>query len=267
LDGSAAIKDICTYLSAEADPLLWYRKANLSITTMDLIRQGLRLAQDPKQITWIGPLLIMADTALCFLIVWKIPYTEIDWTTYMQQISIYLSGERNYTKFTGSTGPLVYPAAHVYIYCCLHYLTSSGTNIVLAQYLFVALYLGTLTLVLAVYRRAGAPPWILPMLVLSKRLHSIFMLRLFNDCFVVALLFAAILCYQERRWTVGSLLFSAGLAVKMSLVLALPAVGVLLLLAVGRDRALKQAVLMLQVQVSNPQYTESRIEDEADNLV
>ena len=89
------------------------------------------------------------------------------------------------------------------------------------------------------------------MLVLSKRMHSIFMLRLFNDGFAVFFLFAAIFAWQRRMWTVGSVLFSFGLGVKMSLLLALPAVGAMLLQGMGRDRALKQAVLMGQVQVSD----------------
>lgn len=168
----------------------------------------------------------------------------------MQQITLYLSGERDYTKLVGGTGPLVYPAAHVYLYRLLHDLTSGGTDIRLAQYLFVGLYLATLALVLVCYRNAGAPPWVLPMLVLSKRLHSIFVLRLFNDGFAVFFLFAAIACYQRKWWTLGSLAFSLGLGVKMSLLLALPAVGVVLWLGAGRDRALGQALLMGQVQVS-----------------
>lgn len=177
--------------------------------------------------------------------------TEIDWKAYNQQIALYLSGERDYTKIHGDTGPLVYPAAHVYIYRLLHYLTDSGTKIHLAQYIFIGLYLATLALVLTTYRRAKVPPWVLPMLVLSKRMHSIFMLRLFNDGFAVFFLFAAIFAWQRRMWTVGSVLFSFGLGVKMSLLLALPAVGAVLLQGMGRDRALKQAVLMGQVQVSD----------------
>jgi alpha-1,3-mannosyltransferase len=237
---------------------------------MDLIRKGLAIAQDPKQSAWINPLLILGDAFLSLLIVHKIsctyryyillqactnPFslledTEIDWKAYMEQVSLYLSGERNYINLVGGTGPLVYPAAHVYIYRALHYITNSGTDIRLAQYLFIGLYLATLALVLSCYRTAGAPPWVLPLLVLSKRLHSIFMLRLFNDGFAVFFLFAAVFCYQRKWWTVGSLAFSLGLGVKMSLLLALPAVGVVLWLGAGRDRAVKQALLMGQVQVS-----------------
>ena len=67
----------------------------------------------------------------------------------MEQVSLYLSGERNYINLVGGTGPLVYPAAHVYIYRFLYYLTNSGTDIRLAQYLFMGLYLDTLALVLS----------------------------------------------------------------------------------------------------------------------
>jgi hypothetical protein len=141
-------------------------------------------------------------------------------------------------------------STQLHIYRALHYITNSGTDIRLAQYLFIGLYLATLALVLSCYRTAGAPPWVLPLLVLSKRLHSIFMLRLFNDGFAVFFLFAAVFCYQRKWWTVGSLAFSLGLGVKMSLLLALPAVGVVLWQGAGRDRAVKQALLMGQVQVS-----------------
>jgi len=57
-------------------------------------------------------------------------------------------------------------------------------------------------------------------------------------------------------WTLGSIAYSWGLGVKMSLLLALPAVGIILLQALGRSRAITQAVLMAQVQVSNNHYRE-----------
>jgi hypothetical protein len=80
--------------------------------------------------------------------------TEIDWSTYMQQIAIFLKGERDYRKIEGSTGPLVYPGAHVWIYKQLYKITDEGRNIQLAQYLFALVYLGTLALVIQCYRRA-----------------------------------------------------------------------------------------------------------------
>jgi hypothetical protein len=177
--------------------------------------------------------------------------TEIDWKAYMQQVTIYLLGQRDYVKIYGDTGPLVYPAAHVYIYRVLHYFTDDGRWIYVGQYVFVGLYLATLVLVMQCYRQAKVPPYVYPLLIMSKRLHSIFMLRLFNDCFAVFFLFLAIFCYQRRLWTAGSLAYSFGLGVKMSLLLALPAVGIILWQGMGRDRALRQAMLMGQLQVGN----------------
>lgn len=87
------------------------------------------------------------------------------------------------------------------------------------------------------------------MLVLSKRLHSIFVLRCFNDCFAVLFLWVAIYAYQRRMYTIGSMLYSWGLGVKMSLLLVLPALGIVLLLARGIATGLRQAALMAQLQV------------------
>jgi alpha-1,3-mannosyltransferase len=87
------------------------------------------------------------------------------------------------------------------------------------------------------------------MLVLSKRLHSIFILRLFNDCFAVFFFWLAVYAFQRRMWTLGSLAYSFGLGIKMSLLLALPAVGVILFLARGVKASLTQLSLMAQVQV------------------
>jgi alpha-1,3-mannosyltransferase len=87
------------------------------------------------------------------------------------------------------------------------------------------------------------------MLILSKRLHSIFVLRLFNDCFAVFFLWCAIYLCQRRLWTLGSLAYSWGLGIKMSLLLALPALGVILFLSRGVGASIKQAWLMGQLQV------------------
>ena len=72
----------------------------------------------------------------------------------MSQVKQYLDGERDYSLIKGGTGPLVYPAAHVYIYSLLYKATNGGENILLAQAIFSWLYLGTLTVVMACYRMA-----------------------------------------------------------------------------------------------------------------
>ena len=170
----------------------------------------------------------------------------------MQHIDLYIKGERDYKNITGSTGPLVYPGAHVFIYRVLHALTDGGTNIRRAQYIFAGVYLGTLAVVLQCYRMAKVPPYVFPLLVLSKRLHSIFVLRCFNDCFAVLGLFAAILAYQKRQWHLGSFFYTCGLNVKMSLLLPLPAMGIIMEQALGTREAITQALIILQVSVGAP---------------
>ncbi|KAJ5832219.1 hypothetical protein N7474_000530 [Penicillium riverlandense] len=204
---------------------------------------------NPRHTKWMAPLLLLGDAALCALVIWKISYTEIDWTTYMQQVSLYISGERDYTLIKGSTGPLVYPAAHVYIYTLLYHLTDEGRDILVGQILFAGLYLSTLVVVLGCYRHAGAPPYLFPLLVLSKRLHSIFVLRLFNDGVAAFAMWLAIYLYQKRKWTAGVAVWSAGVAVKMTLVLLVPAIAVLTLLSLGLTRSVALGAMAVLIQV------------------
>ncbi|KAJ5309939.1 uncharacterized protein N7443_002400 [Penicillium atrosanguineum] len=203
----------------------------------------------PRHTQWIIPLLVLGDAVLCALIIWKISYTEIDWSTYMQQVSLYISGERDYTAIKGSTGPLVYPAAHVYIYTFLYHLTNEGRDILLGQILFAALYLATLIVVMACYRQVGAPPYLFPLLVLSKRLHSIFMLRMFNDGVATFVMWIAIYCFMKRKWDAGVAAWSFGIGIKMTLVLLAPAVGIILLLSVGLARSVRLGLLAALIQV------------------
>jgi hypothetical protein len=72
----------------------------------------------------------------------------------MEHVDKYLSGIRDYYWIKGSTGPLVYPGLHLYIYRGLHYVTNGGTDILRAQVIFASLYLFTLATVMACYRRA-----------------------------------------------------------------------------------------------------------------
>jgi len=72
----------------------------------------------------------------------------------MEQVEQYVNGEHDYTKIKGGTGPLVYPAAHVYLYWVLYKVTNKGRDILLAQRIFGILYLGTIATVMASYRRA-----------------------------------------------------------------------------------------------------------------
>ena len=167
----------------------------------------------------------------------------------MQQISLFLSGERDYTRIEGSTGPLVYPAAHVYFYSAFYHATDEGRDIALGQVIFAALYLMTLAIVMKCYRSANAPPYIFGLLVLSKRLHSIFLLRMFNDAVATLFMWAAIYAFQRRQWMAGVLLWTVGVGVKMTLLLIAPAIAIVLILVAGLPKALWLGVAALLAQV------------------
>jgi alpha-1,3-mannosyltransferase len=168
----------------------------------------------------------------------------------MQQVKLYLDGERNYPSIEGSTGPLVYPAGHVYIYALLYYLTDQGRDILLGQIIFAAIYLATLIIVIACYRQVHAPPYLFPLLVLSKRLHSIYMLRMFNDGIAAFFMWLAIYSWMKKKPLFGITAWSLGVSVKMTLVLLAPAIAVLGAFDNGLRGSVVQAIVAFQPQVS-----------------
>jgi alpha-1,3-mannosyltransferase len=233
---------------------------------------------------WIyGGLLLVGEFLLGILIIHKVPYTEIDWIAYMQEVSIwYDQQEYNYYNIRGDTGPLVYPAGFLYLFWfirCMTGVTSSSSSshafassitIRKVQYIFLFFYLSTQGVVLSIYQsylhhtlrrsmgsntkvsqqlqqqqQQQAPPqpvmtlqhahtiWTFRLLAmssvcLSKRIHSIYLLRLFNDGPCMLLLYCSIWCFIHYRWNIGCVLFSCAVSIKMNVLLFAP--GLLLLL-------------------------------------
>ena len=77
--------------------------------------------------------IILIEFILCYIIINRVNYTEIDWQAYMQEVQGFLDGERDYLKLKGDTGPLVYPAGFVYMFSLLYYVTDNGKNILLGK--------------------------------------------------------------------------------------------------------------------------------------
>ncbi|KAL5471350.1 hypothetical protein EMCRGX_G029456 [Ephydatia muelleri] len=187
-------------------------------------------------------------------VIWIVPYTEIDWKAYMQEVEGFLNGTWDYTQLKGDTGPLVYPAGFVYIYSALYYVTGRGSNLRLAQYIFAGLYLFNLATVLALYNRVAKalqlPAFLLVFLgCTAYRVHSIFVLRLFNDPVAIFLLYVAILLFFSDQWTLGCLVYSLAVSIKMNVLLYSPGLLVLLLLAHGWYGTLPRLLLCAVVQV------------------
>lgn len=168
----------------------------------------------------------------------------------MQQVSLYIDGERDYSAIKGSTGPLVYPAAHVYVYTLLYRLTDEGRDILQGQIIFAGLYLSTLIVVFGCYRKVNAPPYLFPLLVLSKRLHSIFMLRMFNDGVAAFAMWVAVYFFMKRMWSFGVVAWTLGVGVKMTLLLLVPAIAIIPLLSMGLAHCFTLAFIASLVQVS-----------------
>ncbi|KAI8320506.1 ALG3-domain-containing protein, partial [Martensiomyces pterosporus] len=204
----------------------------------------------------IAAALMALDFLLNLAIIRRVPYTEIDWRAYMQEVKGVVDGERNYLNLKGDTGPLVYPAGFVWIYGVLWKLTSGGADVRLAQYIFMGVYMVHLALVIAIYKKSQAfPPVLLVLLALSKRTHSIFVLRLFND--PVAMLFAylaiyALLSARSQRWS--GFLLSLGIAVKMNVLLLVPGAAYIWWRIGGLPYALCQlaAIVCSQLLVAAP---------------
>lgn len=164
-------------------------------------------------------------------IVFLVPYTEIDWRAYMEEVQGFLEGELDYRNLKGGTGPLVYPGGFVWIYSVLYYLTKKGQDIELAQWIFVGVYLVTLVMVLRLYTRAGHTWKVMIPLFISRRIRSLYVLRLFNDCWAMLFLFAAVTfiagqpgsaVQRSRRWLLGCLCYSFAVSIKMNVLLFAP---------------------------------------------
>lgn len=178
--------------------------AELAKETTLSISQGFRI-RNAHIVAYCALLLLLADSLLTCAIIAYVPYTKIDWDAYMSQVRGFIGGERNYAELRGDTGPLVYPAGFLYFYTAFQFLTGG-----------------------AVFP-AQLPWWALCLLCLSKRVHSIFVLRLFNDCVAVALAHATIALLLYEHWYLGLIVFSVAVSVKMNVLLYAPSLLLLML--------------------------------------
>ncbi|KAH9513442.1 dolichyl-P-Man:Man(5)GlcNAc(2)-PP-dolichol alpha-1,3-mannosyltransferase [Bulinus truncatus] len=221
-----------------------------------------RLLFDPSSPVVVMTILLVAEIVVNLFVIIKIKYTEIDWVAYMQEVEGVVNGTYDYLKLKGDTGPLVYPAGFVYTFMGFYYLTDYGSNIRLAQYMFAFIYLLNLLVVFDIYRQAKKiPPYaFFFMCALSYRIHSIYVLRLFNDPVAMCFLYIAVNLFMRSHWSWGCLFYSLGVSIKMNLLLFSPALLFLLLASqgvVGTIKhlticALPQVLLALPFLLANP---------------
>ncbi|XP_057356574.1 dol-P-Man:Man(5)GlcNAc(2)-PP-Dol alpha-1,3-mannosyltransferase isoform X2 [Manis pentadactyla] len=198
------------------------------------------LLLEPRYTLLVAACLCLAEVGITFWVIHRVAYTEIDWKAYMAEVEGVINGTYDYTQLQGDTGPLVYPAGFVYIFMGLYYATDRGTDIRMAQHIFAVLYLATLLLVFLIYHQTcKVPPFVFFfMCCASYRVHSIFVLRLFNDPVAMALLFLSINLLLAQRWGWGCCCFSLAVSVKMNVLLFAPGLLFLLLMQFGLRGAL-----------------------------
>lgn len=150
----------------------------------------------------------------------------------------------------GDTGPLVYPAGFLYLFSGLKAVTEDGQDIFKGQIIFAAMYIVVLAVVLRLYTKGNAvhPSWFL-LLILSKRVHSIFMLRMFNDCAAVLLGYLALYAFTEKRWYLGSFLYSGAVSIKMNMLLYAPGVLFCMLVGCGLPQTVVCLVICASLQI------------------
>ncbi|KDN52701.1 glycosyltransferase family 58 protein [Tilletiaria anomala UBC 951] len=221
-------------------------------------------------------LFLLVEGTLLIAIIHKVRYTEIDFSTYLQQADLYVNqGVRDYAAIKGDSGPCVYPAGHLFVYGWILRIIEQSRPLVPAgllgnkseippeglrtvQYFFAGLYLLTFRLVMNIYymasfsyqhekpgkvsssrsalalaSRSFPPALHLVTFAMSKRLHSIFVLRLFNDPVAMAVFYLATVLLCKRAVISACLLYSFALSIKMNLLLFLPAWGLILARAYG----------------------------------
>lgn len=94
------------------------------------------------------------------------------------------------------------------------------------------------------------PPYVLVLSAFtSYRIHSIYVLRLFNDPVAVLLLYASLNLFLDRRWSLGSAFFSLAVGVKMNILLYAPALFLFYLANLGVVKTFVQLLICGVIQV------------------
>ncbi|KNH06047.1 Lethal(2)neighbour of tid protein, partial [Perkinsela sp. CCAP 1560/4] len=162
-------------------------------------------------------ILLLLDLLVSLWIIQNYAFTNIDWQAYVEQVRmVFADGVLDYAHIRGDSGPIAYPAGFLYIFRLITLLTKGG-DIRMAQYIFAGIQCATNFILFAIYedvmphltRANGVPKgwWatafrslVYLSLVTSRRIHSIYLLRMFNDAVSMGLFYASTLALVRHRW-------------------------------------------------------------------
>ncbi|KAI9297695.1 ALG3-domain-containing protein [Neoconidiobolus thromboides FSU 785] len=180
------------------------------------------LLTDPKHNSKLCNFIIVLEVLFNLAIIFKVNYTEIDWKAYMQEVGGFLDGELDYSLLRGDTGPLVYPGLFVYIYSIFYVISNQGKNILLMQFIYLVVYIVQIKIMSKIHCKTKLAPIYLLLLCYSKRIHSIYVLRLFNDPIAMLLCYIAIYFTLNHQFYFATMLYSLAVGIKMNVLLFMP---------------------------------------------
>lgn len=213
--------------------------------------QRLRSFIDSPALTHtVYPLIVLCDAVVSICILRFVKFTNIDFVAYMEEVEpVVLRFETNYSKLNGGTGPIAYPAGFVYFYSFISLITNGGEEIFTAQMIFFGLHLLTTIVVAKIYVLGKAPCWTLVLALMSKRVHSIFLLRMFNDAISACFAYISILLLLNEHSTIASCFLSLAVSVKIGPCFYWAPFGLRLILDGGWANAIPKLSLIVLIQL------------------
>lgn len=83
----------------------------------------------------------------------------------------------------------------------------------------------------------------------SYRIHSIYVLRLFNDTIAVLFAYASFYALLKKRYSLSAFLYSLGISIKMNILLYAPAYALVFYEEVGLRKSIQNAFIALTTQI------------------
>ena len=153
-----------------------------------------------------------------------------DYTSYMQQANKISSGEMDYSKVTGESGPIAYPALHSYIYLFLElfWVNNGDMHTLLVKMMAFLAHITTVYYAVRIYQEAfkkdPKQANILVLIMFSFTVTCLSLDHLFNDTFATMFNTIAIYNFVKGKNLTGVVLVALAFNIKMNAILILPAV-------------------------------------------
>jgi alpha-1,3-mannosyltransferase len=171
------------------------------------------------------------------------PLHPIDYPTYQQQVQKWNDGICNYKDIWGTTGPLVYPAVHIWIFWLIGLVAKDDFT---AQLIFMLIQLTMTWFVYRILEKTSPEPWLdATFFYFTVRGRNVFVNGLFNDgisMIFVYLGYSLLVQYPLRTraiWMRVIFAFSLAAGIKMSALLHAPGLLVVAIYDLGlKDTAI-----------------------------